>query len=38
MNKALNYVATNPSRVLIEDGTEKEHETTIAVIEVCNRL
>jgi hypothetical protein len=35
MNKAINYVAANPSIVLLEGGTEKEHETTVSIIEAC---
>jgi hypothetical protein len=38
MNKAKNYVATNSPGVLVEDGTEKRHETTADVSEACSRL
>jgi hypothetical protein len=38
MNKAENYVATNPPGVLVEGGTEKGHEKTVDVAEACSRF
>jgi hypothetical protein len=38
MNKAKNYVSTNPPGVLVEGGTEKDMKKALGGTEVCYRL